>query len=144
MLKFGSANHRQKKINKAKVHSFPKRESFIIFIHFSSVRERERECVRDWERVREKNEIPWGREHQSSQAGRPEGWGRWGKLSDEATSRWLRSNLWRWKGRATSNDDLDYRSLTTIWTGSDLPRHCSCSKGLRHNGVAVFRFALGL
>ena len=51
MLKFGSANHRQKKINKAKVHSFPKRESFIIFIHFSSVRERERVCV--WETKRE-------------------------------------------------------------------------------------------
>ena len=69
MLKFGSANHRQNKINKAKVHSFPKRESFIIFIHFSSVRERERESVRDWERVREKNERPWGREHRSSRVG---------------------------------------------------------------------------
>ena len=58
MIKFGSANHRQKKINKAKVHSFPKRESFIIFIHFSSVRERERErecvCVRETERELER------------------------------------------------------------------------------------------
>ena len=50
MLKFGSANHRQKKINKAKVHSFPKRESFIIFIHFSSVRERESERLRESQR----------------------------------------------------------------------------------------------
>ena len=54
MLKFGLANHRQKKINKAKVHSFSKRESFIIFIHFNSVRERERESVRETERELER------------------------------------------------------------------------------------------
>ena len=80
----------------------------------------------------------------SNRAGRPEGWGHWGRLDDEATSRQPMSNLRRRWGRATSDNDLDHRSLMMILTESDLGQRCSCFEGLRRNGVAVFRFALGL